>query len=656
MNTRTLPGPLAAVLIVWFGGCDPNLDDLGTETSLGGTVSDDDTHCEHDLDCQEAERGQLGDDVGDGSPCHPLSLETCCLPMPSNTYDADSVDGCLPEEVLRDLPDSFRPSKLLEGRDGWSPSAPVLFEAPYEVDAGALPLDGGDVLKVYDRSSPAKSTVPVRVRLSQIAELQDSKPGADPNAKTAQVIEALPRSRFPFGHRLVAVLTTALPRADGGTVEAVELPPIYDDVVADLGLSRDEILSITEFTVSTEENTTGKLFEMIDVVKSQSHEIKDLRADWTPLMPDGRILRGTVELTNFRAEDGTIDFETGDQGEFVDTGFDLYIPGNARFGSVPLVIYGHPLAGNRSDAAPIAYLNARSGVATIMIDWPNHGPRVDEDAVGRGIYDNNDPEHIGHLAGMWAQGVIDMHSLLTAVKKHIVKHSDLLPILPIPLLGGTGKPDIDISRIHFMGTSLGGIIGSGFVGSSDEIGSAYLQVGGTGIHRQLSLSKATKTGFNNLFSDELNGPESTVLAYMLQLNVDVGDGNNLIHNVRPSGPYGHETPLVLQYGIGDSIVTNDNSLALAELANLPVILPELESVSYLEQSWHLVDGYGLFQSDPLAVAGPFKSLAKPLADSLFDFLRPVGADDYDHFMHLSCMLTPRGWTSWGRWLLSTHSH
>lgn len=534
------------------------------------------------------------------SSCHPYSVSTCAMPYPSDILTPEEMEKTFSEDLLSQLPKSLYPTNILKDRDGWSPVTAVLFEAPYQINKCALPLNGGEVLKVFDMDDPYAPPVPVRVRLSQPAEFEaQTWQIKNPGAITHQVIEAFPRSRFPFGHRMAAVLTTALKAADGTTHTAPEIPEAYENLVYELagrGVNPNTILSLTEFTIATEEKITGKLFDMVDVVKGQSHPVKNITKEkWLGWDID-TVVRGKVRLTSFRDPvDGTVQFKAGDTGKEYWADFDLYLPSEADHGPVPVCIYGHGLGGNKETALLFAELNADKGVATLAIDWPNHGSRSAQD--GGEMKTLFAPATVGFITGMATQGILDFHSVMAAIRGSLAK----LDVMPRhewynSWRSGYGKPDIDTGKIYYMGTSLGGVFGSGFVGSASGLDGAFLQVSGVGIMRTLALSVLYESmGFYKMVPKGATPSETALLFNYVQNIVDVADGANLIHNVQDPHVGGQKTPLVVQYGLHDSIVHNDSSEAMAEIAGLKQVPPVWRDLDYIPNTWDYDTPFALVQ-------------------------------------------------------------
>lgn len=570
--------------------------------------------------------------------CHPYSLSTCAMPYPSDIFTPEELEATFSEDLLSQLPESLFPTNILKDRDGWSPATAVLFEVPYKINESCLPLNGGEVLKVFDMDAPYAPPVPVRVRLSQPAEFQaQTWQSMNPGAITHQVIEAFPRSRWPFGHRMAAVLTTALKAADGTTPTAPEIPEAYESLVNELagrGVNPNTILSLTEFTIATEANITSKLFYMVDVVEGQSHPVKNITKEkWFGGWQIDTVVRGKVRLTSFRDPvDGTVQFKAGDTGKEYWADFDLYFPSEADHGPVPVCIYGHGLGGNKETAVVFAELNADEGIATIAIDWPNHGSRSSQD--GGAMTTLFAPATVGFITGMAAQGILDFHSVMAAIRGSLAK----LDVMPRhewynAWRPGYGKPDIDTGKIYYMGTSLGGVFGSGFVGSASGLDGAFLQVSGVGIMRTLALSALYESmGFYKMVPKGATPSETALLFNFVQNIVDVADGANLIHNVQSPYVGGQKTPLVVQYGLHDSIVHNDSSEAMAEIAGLKQVLPLWRDLDYIPNTLDYNTPFALVQGTwpvpPIDILGLDLAMIQHAS-----FLTPSALIAYKNWLH-----------------------
>lgn len=176
----------------------------------------------------------------------------------------------------------------------------------------------------------------------------------------------------------------------------------------------------------------------------------------------------------------------------------------------PIVIFQHGITRNRSDAFAIAGTLASQGFAVIAIDAPLHG-----------ITDPASPLNVANtpFAALGARertfnldlsnnttgapgpdGVIDssgsyfinLPSLLTSRDNIRQAVADLLVLArAVPSAHySSSATDFDGSRIGFVGQSLGGIIGTVFMGVQPDVQVALLNVPGGGIPRLLEASPA----------------------------------------------------------------------------------------------------------------------------------------------------------------------
>lgn len=541
--------------------------------------------------------------------CNPVGLTTCALPFPSDLFtepDDQSPTGkriVIPDDVLDLFGDettehpvplhiSLRPEALYAKSSGYSAAAPILFELASAVDEDSIPRDGGNLLQVYEIGGSGDA-VPVEVGVM--------KPALTPGvARKDNVIEAFPRSRWRFGARYAAVLTRHLTPQRGGHFERSAgmrsifeapdgpLAQAHADALATVmpaltrqGMTEDDILSLTFFTVRDQAETITPLARLINSVNDQSHEFRG----WTVSHQDGSskavTVSGEVRLRNYRDALGGMRFEDTGPGDDNWVDFLLTIPAAASQSPAPLVIYGHGIGADKESYYVVANVNARNGVATFAIDQPNHGTRSDAD--GGFIWDILHPEQLNRVVGMVSQSSLDMVTVVAAIRQHLgrlntLPHNKGDVVFPwLGLQANDGVPDLDLSKIYYEGTSMGGVLGSAFLGMAPQLDGAYLQVAGTGIVNILTHSSLWSR-FKHMAPEGTLGAELAAYLGMLTQALDYGDGINSIHHAREGTtilPYPYRPfPVALQIGHGDGIVFNKSSVALSELVRLPVALPD----------------------------------------------------------------------------------
>jgi hypothetical protein len=178
----------------------------------------------------------------------------------------------------------------------------------------------------------------------------------------------------------------------------------------------------------------------------------------------------------------------------------------------PLLIFQHGITGNRSQMLGLAATMAQAGFAVAAIDLPLHGlPSSSPLYAGNfgpfgateRTFDvdllNNDGTACAGGAPVCPDGQVDssgMHfinlgSLLTSrdnVRQGEVDLLSLAATAPMFDFDGNGS-DVDGSRVHFAGMSLGGIVGAPFVALSDTVDVGFLSVPGGGLARLLDGSE-----------------------------------------------------------------------------------------------------------------------------------------------------------------------
>ncbi len=196
-----------------------------------------------------------------------------------------------------------------------------------------------------------------------------------------------------------------------------------------------------------------------------------------------------------------------------------YVPEKIHFlltlpsgqGPFPVVIYQHGITRNKKDIFAVAPGFAAAGFATIAIDLPDHGERVegDTDLTGDGKPDGDrfiDPQNLLTTRDRMRQAVIDL-VILSKVIKNWDNISDkfnfgghLLPINDFDgnpsiytnwfSIGPDGKGDLSSTNIYFVGHSLGAIIGGVFMAMSPDVNVGVLNAGGALAAKLLGNSLA----------------------------------------------------------------------------------------------------------------------------------------------------------------------
>jgi hypothetical protein len=272
----------------------------------------------------------------------------------------------------------------------------------------------------------------------------------------------------------------------------------------------------------------------------------------------------------------------------------------------PVVIYQHGITEDRGTLALIADAAAAAGFVIVGIDLPLHGimpndqlyalsPTNPNNAalpanfrVGEPTFNVDYVNNTTQAAGpdgtpdSSGQHFINLTSLLTArdnVRQAVVNLMALTRAAPtLDLDGNPATVDIDPTRMHFFGWSLGGIVGSAYLGTpmAAPIRSVSLFAAGCGILETLRQSPGYSPVLNNGLA-AAGIPTGTSIywefVHAAQAAVESGDGCNYAANwvAKPTllqmiqGTAGDTTKPT------DRAVPNTSTLRLASLLGVPTI-------------------------------------------------------------------------------------
>lgn len=516
-------------------------------------------------------------------PCPVGSVRSCALPFPSDEFSiADSStatgqrlelpDGVLPDRVLRQLGPGADPAAAFGGADGWSVLSPVIFELDRAVVPRSIPADGGDVFAVFDTTTGER--VPMRVSVPVDA----ARHGAPDT-----IVMAWPAVRFEYGRTYVARLTDAVRARGGGTPARAprladarldgplrtEADRIRRDLAAAEGDRWSSVITATRFTVRSHSNATSQLDRMSAIVRAEDHPVRRLSVH-PPLFagaPAAAVVTGEVRISDFRDGNGVARVENGSRPTWIR--FLLVLPESpASESGAPVAIYGHGLTVAKETMFGVARANAELGVATIGIDVPNHGDRQ----AGQGGYllDLNTPGRFGRLASMPLQGVVDHLSLLLAVRDHLSGVEFVPPTLPFSPPASPIRLDGD--RVFYQGTSMGGVLGTAFVGIAPEVEGAFIHVPGTGT-ADIIMNSLLWPLFAGVVPRASTGDAYALMGAASML-LDPSDNVNVLDRIAEGGP-----PVFVLYGANDGIVPNVNTDRMITLLDLPLVGRQVTRIS-----------------------------------------------------------------------------
>jgi hypothetical protein len=291
----------------------------------------------------------------------------------------------------------------------------------------------------------------------------------------------------------------------------------------------------------------------------------------------------------------------------------------------PVLIYQHGITEDRGTLALIADAAAAAGFFIVGIDLPLHGImpsdplyalsptnpanaalpapfRVGEPTFNVDYVNNTTtapgPDGVPDSSG---QHFINLASLLTARDNVRQGAANLIALTrAAPTLDLDGNPatvDIDVTRMHFLGWSLGGIIGSAYMGTpgATNIQTVSLFAAGCGIMETLRQSPGYSPVLNNGLAAAGFPPGTSIyweFVHAAQAVVESGDGCNYAANWIAK-------PTLMQMIQGtpgdatrppDRAVPNSSTLRLANLLGLPTITATLTDAAGARALTRLTEG------------------------------------------------------------------
>ena len=305
----------------------------------------------------------------------------------------------------------------------------------------------------------------------------------------------------------------------------------------------------------------------------------------TPPASVGLVARGSFPSPDYR-ENGRFParfLEGSDTPPGVSLDFLLATPaGPPPAGGCPTVILQHGFGGDNAFVTDNAADFTAAGLAVIGIPAPEHGPR------GTSFLDFFVFDDFNAFGNNFRQASVDLFQLVRLIETGID-------------VTGDAEPDLDASRLGYLGVSMGGVIGATFCAVEPTSGACVLNVPGGKLAQFAGSVSSLATPFLTSFADEAGIPARTCngvptgtactsdaacssserclfsddFVLMLdaalpsfQWQLDPGDGINYVAALRfgPGGP----RPLLVQEGIGDVIVANPLTEALGRGAGLAV--------------------------------------------------------------------------------------
>jgi hypothetical protein len=235
----------------------------------------------------------------------------------------------------------------------------------------------------------------------------------------------------------------------------------------------------------------------------------------------------------------------------------------------PVIIFGHGLASDRSQAGALAPFAAPAGMATVAIDAVAHGDHPDSSGAGSKIeavlsFFAIDIERQSLdalvLRDNWRQSTWEKLQLIELMRQH-------------PDVDGDGLADLDMSHLAYLGASLGGIMGPELLALSPDIGAGVLSVPGGRVSSIISDAELF-SGIVTLMAPA-GTPKGEVRRFfpLLQTALERGDSANfgphvLLDRLDDAGEAPH---VLVAMAIDDNTVPNVANRAIARALGTPQV-------------------------------------------------------------------------------------
>lgn len=341
------------------------------------------------------------------------------------------------------------------------------------------------------------------------------------------------------------------------------------------GRTRREVAIATVFTT---ESVVGELARMARAARARpAPRVLEPFTVERPTSADGRVrFRVAFEAPELRTAAGTFQIEGGapkEQGKARLEAFVVMTDGTSRRRR-PVVIYQHGLGGDKDATWGTAERLASLGVCVIGIDSPEHGSRAPAGARDQlasitaflGVDIPAQSFDIARARDNFRQMASDQLELV-----RFVRSLGALDLLPVG--APDGEPDLDVSRVLYIGHSFGSVQGATIAALAPEIEHAVWNVGGGALTVLLRDSPLFAFALRGL---EPPGTPPGALArffVVAQALVERGDPAAYARyaTLEPLPELGEPRrprDVLLQEAIDDGIVPNSSTAALARSLGL----------------------------------------------------------------------------------------
>ncbi|MCR9159471.1 MAG: hypothetical protein ACE37F_22800 [Nannocystaceae bacterium] len=550
--------------------------------------------------------------------CDALDPNYCAFPFPSNVFTV-ADEGTATGRRVRYEPAAWPTTiggtqpdlSVLERSDGFSTSAAMMVHLPGATVTGLpTPLDIGASLEA---SSPTiLLNADTGERVPHFSELDMSHADDD-----RRVFYIRPAINLAEGTRYIAAIRDVvdadgepLPASEGFAAlrdlqpsedETVESRrPLYADIFARLGeagVERDTLQLAWDFTTASRENITGTMIHIRDEAletvgaAGPAYTIDEVEDDYNEEIM--RRVSGTISVPLYleTAETGT-GFNWGERGVpeqngFAEFDFEILIPHAAMDEPGPIVHVGHGLLGSLEEVRAGHYrrLANEHNLVLVATDWA--GMATPDLLNVAGFLSSGEIHRFYTVADRLQQGVLNAILFSRALQGDMASDAALE-------VGDHSA--VDPSRVYYVGSSQGGIMGSVLLAVSPDIQRGILDVPGQPYNLLLNRSVDFDNYLALLWQNFDNPIDIQFGLGVIQMMWDRSEPAGYTHLIRdgllPGSP---PKDVLFQVAIGDHQVSTLGAHIMARAADVPNLGPVNREIWGLEQVEGTVEGGAMIE-------------------------------------------------------------
>lgn len=552
--------------------------------------------------------------------CDALDPGVCTFPFPSNTFTV--ADDTTPTgRRVRYQPGAY-PSTIdgtqvdlsvLERSDGFSTSAAMMVHLPGATVTGLpSPLDIG--LSLEAASPTILLDANTGERVPHFSELDRSHDDGQ-----RRVFYIRPAERLAEGTRYIAAIRDVVD-ADGEPLEpspgfaalrdltpsdddTIEVRrPLYADIFAKLdeaGVERGSLQLAWDFTTASRENITGTMLHIrddaLEVVGpgGPTYTIDEVEEDFSEEIM--RRIAGTISVPLYlETEETGTGFNWGEDGMpeqngLAEFGFEVLVPYAAMQAPAPIVQVGHGLLGSLEEVRSGHYqqLANEHGFVMVATDWA--GMATPDLLNVAGFLSTGEIHRFETVADRLQQGVLNAILLSRALQGDMADD---------PALDMGDHSAVDPSRVFYIGSSQGGIMGSVLLAVSPDIQRGVLDVPGQPYNLLLNRSVDFDTYLGLLWQNFDDPIDLQFGLGIIQMMWDRSEPAGYTHLIRdgllPGSP---PKDVLLQVAIGDHQVSTLGAHVMARAAGAPNLGPVNREIWGLEEVQGTVEGAAMIEYD-----------------------------------------------------------